>query len=75
MHSTLEDLEARATTVSPEEAANRLGVEPSTLANWRWAGRGPRYVKIGGRCRYRLLDIAFFLDSQTRSSTSDRGSR
>lgn len=75
MLGSLENLEARATTVSPEEAAARLGVEPSTLANWRWAGRGPLYVKIGGRVRYRLLDIAEFLDSQTRSSTSDRGSR
>ena len=73
MHSTLEDLDARATTVSPAEAANRLGVEPSTLANWRWSGRGPRYVKIGGRVRYRLLEIAQHLDRQTRTSTSDPG--
>jgi len=67
------DLEARATTESPKETAVRLGVEPSTLANWRWSGRGPRHVKVGGRVRYRLVDIAEYLDRQTRTSTSDPG--
>ena len=70
---TAEELEARATTVSPEEAANRLGVKVSTLANWRWSGRGPRHVKVGGRVRFRLVEIAQYLDRQTRTSTSDPG--
>ena len=74
MHRTLEDLDARSTTVPPKEAADRLGVETSTLANWRWSGRGPRHVKVGGRVRYRLCEIADFLDSQVRNSTSDDGS-
>ena len=75
MHTTAQDLDARATTVPPKETAARLGVEASTLANWRWSGRGPRHIKVGGRVRYRLVDIAEWLDSQTRSSTSDRGPR
>lgn len=66
-------LEARATTVSPEEAAERLGLKPSTLANLRWSGRGPRYCKCGGRVRYRLVDLAEWLDAQARSSTSING--
>ena len=70
MH-TLEDLEARATTVSAGEAARRIGWKASTLANARWKGSGPPYLKIGGRVRYRLCDIADWLDSQTRASTSD----
>lgn len=65
-----ERLEARATTVSPREAAERLGVQPSTLANWRWNGGGPRYLKVGGRVRYRLHDLAQWLDSRLRFSTS-----
>jgi predicted site-specific integrase-resolvase len=68
-------LEDRATTVAPDEAARRLGVEPSTLANWRWSGNGPRFVKVGGRVRYRLADLADYLDGQVRSSTSDPGPR
>ena len=62
--------ESRARTVSPEDAADRLGVQPSTLANWRWAGGGPPYLKVGGRVRYRLHDLAKWLDAQARSSTS-----
>ena len=65
-------LEARATTVGVEDAAARLGLQPSTLANMRWNGRGPTYIKCGGRVRYRLLDPAEWLDSQARSSTSSR---
>ena len=71
---TVEDLEARTTTVSPAEAAERLGLQQSTLSNWRWSGgRGPSYVKVGGRVRYRLCDIDEYLDRHTRTSTSDRG--
>ena len=70
---TTEELEARARTVSPEEAAERLGTQRSTLDNWRWAGKGPRYIKVGGRVRYRLVDLADWLDTRVRTSTSDPG--
>ena len=70
MEASMED---RTTTMAPEEAAARLGVRKSTLANWRWSGRGPRHVKVGGRVRYRPCDIAGWLDSRTRTSTSDPG--
>ena len=66
-------LDERSITVSPKEAADRLGCTPETLANWRWSGRGPCYVKVGGRVRYRLADLADYLDTQTRNSTSDGG--
>jgi predicted site-specific integrase-resolvase len=73
VHTISKDLDSLSTTVGPTEAAKRLGVEASTLANWRWSGRGPRYVKVGSRVRYRLVDLAAWLDKQSRSSTSDRG--
>ena len=71
MLGTLDDLNARATTVPPDEAAARLGVEASTLANWRWSGHGPRHVKVGSRVRYRLSDLADWLDEHTRRSTGE----
>ncbi len=71
MSQALDQLDARARTVSPAEAAERLGVERSTLDNWRWSGGGPGYLKVGGRVRYRLADLADWLDAQSRSSTSD----
>lgn len=67
-------LDARAMTVGPAEAAERLGVQRSTLDNWRWNGSGPRYVKVGGRVRYRLADLAEWLDVRTRTSTSELAS-
>lgn len=68
-----ESLDARATTIDREEAAERLGVQGSTLDNWRWNGSGPRYIKVGGLVRYRLHDLAEWLDTRTRTSTSATG--
>ena len=35
------------------EVATILGTNPKTLSNWRTAGIGPRFVKIGSHVRYR----------------------
>jgi len=64
----------RTLTLSPHEAAARLGLRVSTLANWRWRGQGPQHCKVGGRIRYREMDLALWLESQIRQSTSDAGS-
>ena len=63
-------LDDRATTVSPAECARRIGLQPSTLRNRRVRGDGPPYVRIGTRVRYRIGDIADWLDAQVRTSTS-----
>src|SRR5215471_15399640 len=39
------------------DLSRRWNVSPRTLERWRWQGKGPRYLKIGGRVRYRLEDI------------------
>ena len=71
----IRSLEERTTLWSPEETARRLGLQPSTLANRRSRGLGPRYIKCGGRVMYRAADVAEWLDAQTRTSTSDLGPR
>lgn len=52
-------------TLSPKEAADYLGYAPQTLAGWRFQGRGPRYLKLGGgkrgKIRYRLEDLDNYL--------------
>jgi len=68
-------LDERTRTTDTDGAAARVGVTPETLRNWRWRGDGPPYLKIGRRVRYRLVDLADYLDGCTRSSTSDDGSR
>jgi predicted DNA-binding transcriptional regulator AlpA len=39
------------------ELSDRLRLSVRTLQRWRWKGKGPRYLKMGGRVAYRLIDI------------------
>jgi len=43
--------------LSPREAAEVLGLTVKGLEGMRATGRGPKYVKIGGRVRYRRGDL------------------
>lgn len=47
------------TYLTPKELAARYGgaIAPKTLANWRSQGKGPPYVKLGGRVVYALHDV------------------
>ncbi len=53
--------------------ADRWNISARTLERWRWIGEGPRYVKLGGRVRYRLEDIEAYEARQVRASTADTG--
>jgi hypothetical protein len=51
---------------TPRETADQLGVEDSTLAAWRTRRTyNLKYVRVGGRIRYRQSDIDDFLQSRT----------
>ena len=39
------------------DLAERWQVPARTLGQWRYEGRGPAYVKIGGAVRYRLAEV------------------
>ena len=45
----------------PEEVAEMLGVPVGTLANWRYQGRGPAFVKVGRHVRYRRRDVVAWI--------------
>ena len=47
------------------------GLTTKTLANARWRGDGPRFLKVGGLVRYQVRDLAAYLESCRRTSTSD----
>jgi helix-turn-helix protein len=49
--------------------AERWLISPRTLEQWRWQGRGPRYLKIGGRVVYRLSDIEAFESARVHLNT------
>ena len=47
--------------LSPQQLAERWGLRPATLADWRVKGQGPPFLKPGrtlkARVRYRLNDV------------------
>lgn len=59
--------------LTPEQAAALLNLKSKTLARWRWAGCGPRFIKIGGAVRYAENDLQAFIKAGLRKSTSDKG--
>ncbi len=68
----LEDTAARA-LLNETEAARILAMRVTTLRRWRWAGKGPQFVKVGAAVRYDPADLAAFIDAGRRASTSDPG--
>jgi DNA-binding transcriptional MerR regulator len=56
--------------LNQRELAERLNISPRTLERWRWIGEGPPFLKIGGRCVYRLQDIERYEAKQLRESTT-----
>lgn len=63
-------MEAKTHLIDPllneQQAAEILGIEPTTLQVWRSARRYPlKYVKIGRSVRYRASAIQCFIESRT----------
>ncbi|MFC7478427.1 helix-turn-helix transcriptional regulator [Dankookia sp. GCM10030260] len=48
------------------ELALRWNLSPRTLERWRWLGKGPAYLKLGGRVAYRLEDVEAHETAQRR---------
>jgi hypothetical protein len=46
--------------LSEKQAAKELFAKPATLRKWRVRGKGPQYLKLSGRIRYRKQDIEAF---------------
>ena len=59
--------------VNEHEAARLLGLSVKTLRRWRWAGKPPRFLKIGSAVRYDPAELASFIEAARRTSTSDGG--
>jgi predicted DNA-binding transcriptional regulator AlpA len=57
---------------TPAEFCEFAGVTPGHAAQMRYAGTGPKFIKITGRqVRYRWSDIEKWVESRTRSRTDD----
>ena len=56
--------------LNEHEAADILGLSVKTLRRWRWAGRPPRFIKIGSAVRYDPADLQNLIEAGRRNSTS-----
>ena len=50
--------------ITPPELGTELGVPERTLAQWRYRGIGPAYLKIGRHVRYDRREVDAWLRSQ-----------
>lgn len=50
--------------LDPAVVACRIHVPVRTLANWRYRGEGPNYVKIGKRVLYRSVDVTAYIEAR-----------
>jgi len=58
------------TLIDTETLAERIELSERTLEKWRVQGRGPAYLKLGGRVLYDLREVEAWLTAQRRTSTS-----
>jgi hypothetical protein len=55
----------------PKDLAERWQMSSKTLARWRWAGEGPRFLKVSGKVLYRKEDIREFEAAHLRRRTDE----
>jgi hypothetical protein len=53
-----------------KQLACRWLMSPRTLEQWRWQGKGPKYLKIGAKVVYRLEDVESFESESLRLNTT-----
>jgi len=51
-----------------EDAARYLGHQPKTLAQWALQGKGPQFVKVGGRVFYYRAELDRFISGESRAA-------
>ncbi|MDV3124672.1 DNA-binding protein [Mycobacterium sp. 21AC1] len=49
----------------PKDVAEFRHTSPGALAQERFRGAGPRYIRVGRRVLYRARDLADYLDTHT----------
>jgi hypothetical protein len=57
---------------TPLELSEFLDVADRTLTQWRWLGKGPRWVRVGRHIRYPRGDTQEWLDAGADSPEQAR---
>ena len=58
-------------TLDCKQVAEILHVSEASLAQQRYRGFGPRFIKVGRRVIYRRADVEAYLDANTLQRTDD----
>lgn len=61
---------ALPTLKTAKEAADFLGVRTGTLEQWRWLGKGPKFIKVGARVMYSDEQLREYIEARTRTSSA-----
>lgn len=52
------------------QLAAQWQISPRTLEQWRWLGKGPRFLKIGARVVYDLAEVEAYEAERVCQNTS-----
>ena len=58
--------------LTPEQAAKYLGFTEGWLAKLRMRGGGPKWIRLGRKCRYTLADLEAWISAHRVSNTSEQ---
>lgn len=61
----------RRPLAEPTDIAKYIGTTEHQLAQDRYHGRGPKFIKVGKRVRYRWEDVDAWLDANTKQCTGE----
>ena len=60
--------------LTPAQVADLMGCSVKTLSMWRYAGRGPRYVKTSparsGRIRYAEAEVIAWMEARQQGGAA-----
>ena len=56
--------------MTQQQLAERWHMSPRTLEQWRWLGKGPRFLKIGARVLYDEADVETYEEGQVCQNTA-----
>lgn len=58
--------------LNQDQLARRWSLSPRTLERWRSTGKGPTYLRLGGRIAYALADVEAFETAGRHEVPMDR---
>jgi len=57
--------------LNQKELASYLGKSTAWCERARWAGEGPRFIKLGRHVRYKAEDVLDWIDENAKTSTCE----